>query len=385
MIKNSFTSFVVLGGAMAIETIVEADALEKLVGPLVCARMLAVPPAVDVKHAEYEHASFWDNNGLLLRYAWEEWETSTFYADDALSQSLRPETWINSSLSEAIDKAFSDPSVETEAAVRSQWSNSYQDPDGDIRYLPFGVYATQLLNPSGVSLIRKLLDDAVESGIPMRRPNGMNRNGFILDRQVNGAIPIKFFMDFLEDEIINRVVRPVGRMLFKEFVGCNDDIEYFAFTIIYDGSEINEKEQLQMRDAQLNEHRDASVITMNINLNLPHEHYEGSDVFFRDFPESAVDNEFLVNFGIESPGEKVSHVKFSPGMAIVHLGAHRHGSSRILPHTEPKKSSVDTAERSGIRYNLVIWLFGKDGEVRVAPYSKHQQMDVVDRWRGCNH
>lgn len=387
MIKNYYTSCAFLGGAIATKIIVDANASRKLLGlssPLTRARMLTVLPAVHVENAEYEHASFWEDNGLLLHDAWEEWESSTYNKDAVLSQLRGSETWINSSLSEAIEKAFAYPSDETEATVRSHWSNSYQYPDNEVRFLPFGVYATQLLTPSGVFLIRDVLDNAVASGIPMRRPNGMNRNGFILDREVNGAVPVKFLVDFLEDEIINRVVRPVGRMLFKEYVGCNDDIEYFAFTIIYDGSEINEKGYSRKSDVKLKEHRDASVITMNINLNLPGEHYDGSDVFFRDLTESDMENKFLDTVRIESSGKKTSYVKFSPGMAIIHLGAHRHGSIPILPVTEPKDSSSSTAKRSGMRYNLVIWLFGKDGDVRAAPYTKQQQMNAVDRWQGFN-
>ena len=37
------------------------------------------------------------------------------------------------------------------------------------------------------------------------------------------------------------------------------------------------------RDFGLKEHRDASIATLNINLNLPKEGFTGSEVYFREF------------------------------------------------------------------------------------------------------
>ena len=31
-----------------------------------------------------------------------------------------------------------------------------------------------------------------------------------------------------------------------------------------------------------------------------------------------------------------------------------------------------------------IYMFGKEGDVRVARYSKEEQMDIVNRWRECD-
>jgi hypothetical protein len=198
----------------------------------------------------------------------------------------------------------------------------------------------------------------------------MNRNGFILDREVNGAVPMKSLIDLVEQEIINRVLRPVGRMLFNEYIGCGDDVEYFAFNIRYDGSKDTCNELMQTQDVMLKEHRDASVVTMNINLNLPNETYDGSDVFFREFPSESF-GEQAVPYQSDT-----SLVRFNPGVAIIHLGAHRHGSVPI--------SASSSNSSSGRRYNLVIWLFGKDGDVRIAPYPKEEQMSIVQRWKGCD-
>ena len=294
--------------------------------------------------------------------------------------------FINPTLSIALDNCVNDPSDETEAAVKALWTNSMNDNQP----LPKGVYATQVLDSSGIQLIRKLLDSATSSGIPTRRPNGMNRHGVIIDSEVYGAVSVTPLVKLVENELINRVVRPVGRMLFPDRIGCNDDIEYFAFTIRYDGSDDdadaggNDNESSQQHDTELREHRDASVVTLNINLNLPNEseYYSGSEVFFREYPseETKVVSKDNDEQDTLVPGDDVSDnggtVRFSPGMAIIHLGAHRHGA---LPIT-----ASAGGDGSGRRYNLVIWLFGKDGDVRIAPYENEELMNVVERWLGCN-
>ena len=86
----------------------------------------------------------------------------------------------------ALDNCVNDPSDETEAAVKSLWTNS----KNDNQPLPKGVYATQVLDSSGIIAIRKLLDSATSSGIPTRRPNGMNRHGVIIDSEVYGAVSV---------------------------------------------------------------------------------------------------------------------------------------------------------------------------------------------------
>lgn len=356
-----------VGRAATSEISLETGSQTLTYSPLSRARVLAVPIANDAENAEYEHSSFWDDNGPLLRDAWKEWEQST-YTESAVSEEFI--NLMDPSFSEALEKAFANPSEETEANVLSHWSTSYKNSDNETQPLPYGVYATQLLTPTGIFIIRNLLDKAEDSGIPKRRPNGMNRNGFILDREVNGAVPMKSLIDLVEQEIINRVLRPVGRMLFNEYIGCGDDVEYFAFNIRYDGSKDTCNELMQTQDVMLKEHRDASVVTMNINLNLPNETYDGSDVFFREFPSESF-GEQAVPYRSDT-----SLVRFNPGVAIIHLGAHRHGSVPI--------SASSSNSSSGRRYNLVIWLFGKDGDVRIAPYPKEEQMSIVQRWKGCD-
>ena len=58
-------------------------------------------------------------------------------------------------------------------------------------------------------------------------------------------------------------------------------------------------------------------------------------------------------------------VEFTPGMALIHKGSLRHAALPI---------------RTGRRENLIVWLFGEDGVVRVAPYAESEQMGIAERW-----
>jgi predicted 2-oxoglutarate/Fe(II)-dependent dioxygenase YbiX len=167
----------------------------------------------------------------------------------------------------------------------------------------------------------------------------MNRHGCIIDDKVDGAVSLPTLTRFVQD-LINDIGRPVGRMLFPDSVGTEDDTDYFAFTIRYNTEE----------DMELKEHRDASVVTINVNLNLPDEEYHGSSLYLLD----------------EEGGGSTRHsITFDPGMMLIHRGSVRHAA---LPIT------------SGTRHNLVIWLFGEDGAVRIAPYDEDERLSVEQRW-----
>ena len=172
-------------------------------------------------------------------------------------------------------------------------------------------------------------------------------------------------------------------MLFQDRIGCEDDLDYYAFTISYDGTTTNTR-SIQSKDMELKEHRDASVVTLNINLNLPEENYGGSEVFFRGYPAAdswSSSDLFASNSKDEEDGGGT--VTFSPGMAIIHLGSHRHGSLPINS-AHSNSNSEGKQPNDGKRFNLVIWLFGTLGDVRIAPYSKDEQLTADQRWYGCN-
>ena len=194
-----------------------------------------------------------------------------------------------------------------------------------------------MLRADAIAKLRAELTRVAASGIPTRRPNGMNRYGVILDEEVDGAVSngLAAFVRALVDAY----VRPLGRMLFAELVGAGDDVEQFAFTVRYRPDE----------DATLAEHRDASVVTLNLNLNAPGEGYGGSALAFQDAREPSARHT----------------VEFTPGMALIHQGALRHAALPI---------------EHGARENLIVWLFGAGGYVRAAPRPEGERLSLEERW-----
>mmetsp|Transcript_1792 Transcript_1792/g.2431 ORF Transcript_1792/g.2431 Transcript_1792/m.2431 type:complete len:321 (+) Transcript_1792:102-1064(+) len=301
-------------------------------GALDQARHLDMPAATSVTKGEVEHLEFWSNNGQLLRNAWKEYEgvLGNTIDDDSSGETGLPPKCIHPALATAVNRTWDSPNLKNEEIVRSLWKEA-EGSQGEL-------YTTQLLTEEGIQWIRQELNKVSNSGIPTRRPNGMNRYGIILDDTVDGAATLSTLTIFC-NKLVDDYVRPIGRMLFPDSIGHGDDFETYPFTIRYKLGE----------DVKLNEHRDASVVTININLNLPGEDYGGSSLYFVD----SVDPSLRHN------------VTFSPGMAIVHRGALRHAALPI---------------EAGERCNLVIWLFGEGGHVRIAPYSAKEQLSVTERW-----
>ena len=65
------------------------------------------------------------------------------------------------------------------------------------------------------------------------------------------------------------------------------------------------------------------------------------------------------------PASRVDFAQFAPGEAVLHLGGQYHAAE---PTTE------------GCRVNLIVWLFGAHGVVRVAPYDEPAQLQPQQRW-----
>ena len=61
-----------------------------------------------------------------------------------------------------------------------------------------------------------------DSGIPLRRPNGMNRFGAILDQ-----LGLEASLDYLS----RRFVRPLGQLLFPWLISHSDADEHYAFAV----------------------------------------------------------------------------------------------------------------------------------------------------------
>ena len=284
------------------------------------AQELKAPAALLMDAGETEGLDFWNEHAQLLREAWLEWE-QTLGDLPKLDDSV-----YDPKLKEAIQEAWKHPSLE--GNIRPLCKEIVPD-----------VYKCQLLQPDRIKDIRAYIDAAPTSGIPIRRPNGMNRFGMILDPKTEGAVTLAGLDEFYQN-LVDEYVRPLGRLFFSEYMQAADDAESYAFTIRYKEGE----------DIELREHSDASLITLNVNLNIPsnESNYEGSTLYFVD----------------DETGEH-HEVNFRPGMAVLHRGLTRHAAKPIV---------------HGERTNLVVWLFGEHGYVRFVPYEEHERMSRRARW-----
>mmetsp|Transcript_26155 Transcript_26155/g.54806 ORF Transcript_26155/g.54806 Transcript_26155/m.54806 type:complete len:255 (+) Transcript_26155:309-1073(+) len=227
----------------------------------------------------------------------------------------------------------------------------------------------------------------------------MNRNGLLFDTasapasvstsSTSVSIPGGVSGDaelqaFLED-LVRDYLRPLGRSFFPAFCGNpEDDAFFYAFTIRYehqcgrpdDGDENEEGDSPPYCDRDLKEHSDASLYTLNLNLNLPGEEYSGSSLYFVTLEEADDSNNTNATIHRSTkhaharnqrrPRQRRRHeLTFEPGTAVLHRGMTRHGALPL---------------GGGKRNNLVIWLHGPDGYVRTASYPKHERLSVQERW-----
>jgi hypothetical protein len=308
------------------------------------ARALQAPIVSSTMGGESDNLNFWEQHEDLFQNAWREWAATTqgIPKNDSTNLPDLAETQMtNASLYQQIQDLWQYPSVEKEESLQQDF---WEEP---IK----GVFVCQeFLSTQGIRRIRAHLEAASNSGIPTRRPNGMNRYGLVLDEETQGGVSYPE-LDAFREWLVDTYVRPLGRMFFPDYIGNQEDDESsYAFTIHYEPTE-------KKGDVQLNEHSDASVVTININLNLPGEEdegYEGSSLIFVND-----DDEHNNDTGI------LKELRMEPGMAVLHRGLHRHQASPI--------------ER-GQRHQLIVWLMGRGGYVRVAPYKASEQMSVSQRW-----
>jgi hypothetical protein len=291
------------------------------------ARELEPPSPQSMEGGETEGHEFWERHASLLREAWREWES--FHDLPRLDCS----DLVDAHLHASVEAARIDP-IQNETSV---WRM--------LTMVAPHTYAFQLLDPSKIALLRQHIDLAGNSKIPTRRPNGMNRHGMIVNPTdtVDGSVAIQEFQRFYH-ELVDDYIRPIGRMVFSEYVGRGDDEESYAFTIRYKSGE----------DLALGEHSDASIVTLNVNLNADLDgSYSGSQVYF-------LDDEDGITAG------RRHNLTFEPGVALLHLGQTRHAA---LPIEE------------GERTNLVIWLHGKHHYVRIDPYDdESERLTPQHRW-----
>ncbi|KAL7560696.1 hypothetical protein ACA910_021430 [Epithemia clementina (nom. ined.)] len=376
---------------------------ENMMNYLDQARALSAPIPNTTLYGEDEGYEFWQSHASLIRRAWNQWEELLLQRTaDAITESNVDDNEITTPFPE-LTRQHMDPRLRV--AVESAWNSGravaaemngakqkvllqqLQDDEERLRrlwkHVAPGVYACQFLDPHKLADVRRYLDVVIpESGIPTRRPNGMNRYGYILEPTVDGAVHVTGLTHFYRF-LVEIYVRPLGRLLFADYIGHHqdDDAESYAFTVRYKDGE----------DVELNEHSDASLYTLNVNLNLPHYHdkvvdekdnheqhsssssprsYEGSGLYFVEEEK----DELLGGRTSQSHHRHrrtLHNVTFEPGMAVLHRGITRHAA---LPITK------------GERTNLIVWMYGKDGYVRIAPYDDPtEQLSSVHRWTKVNN
>ena len=320
--------------------------------PLRNARALPPPPPPNATTGgEGENIDYWNQHGQLLRSAWQE-----FGLADSTLQQLSPLLDIYPPLQHACEAARRSPDAQKEHDVRAQFHEILPE-----------VYTGSILTNSTIAKLRRELARIDSSGIPTRRPNGMNRFGIIPDRDVDGGVAngVESFIASL----IELYVRPILQTMFPKFVGVDDATDFFAFTIQYNVSG---------GDRSLAEHRDASVATLNLNLNTEKEFEDGlrgSSLYFVDEEAAAAASgrgrggelHGVPVLGDDYLAGKIQReVVLKPGMALLHRGGRRHAALPLIG--------------DGMRQNLVVWLFGKDGYVRNAEYNEEERMTPAERW-----
>lgn len=283
------------------------------------ARTIARPSREAMLSRDISVYHFWEQNRQLFKDAWAQWDDSLSVDEYNLDDTIYA-----SQLRTAVAAAWSDPT--TEANVRALWREVFP-----------GVYEAQFFDPERLVQLRDYLNKADASGIPVRPPYGisLNRGGAMLDCRSEGYLAAPRFQEFYRG-LMDRYMRPISRLLFPDIIGY--DTQTFGFSIQWQPD----------TDASLRAHTDASAVTLNINLNLPDENFEGSAVRFFD-----------------RATRQICELSFAPGTALIH-----HGS---VPH---ETVSITDGERS----NFVLWLYGDNGQI--PPYGMDQdEIPAQKRWQ----
>lgn len=283
------------------------------------ARALDLPGRQATLRRTPEVASFWQANTALLEEAWAEWEDAE---RDRLP--VLDETLIDPRLRAAVDAAWDDPT--TEGTLADLWQPAAPD-----------VHQAQFFDPARLSDLRAFLDAVADAQIPVRPPYGivLNRRGAMLDPRSVGYLASPTFQRFYR-QVVDRYFRPISRLLFAGTMGF--DHQSFGFSITY----------LPAEDTSIRPHTDASTTTLNLNLNLPGETYEGSVVDFY------------------APGSGRPHpLRFAPGTAAIHRGHVAHAAHPIT---------------QGERTNLVLWLYGEQGRIAPRQADETPKIDGGRRW-----
>jgi len=372
------------------------------------------PTATMTQDGEVEGIDFWSDYETILHQAWEEWwSLSQPKQQQEVEQHNQPtslpllleEEMIHPGLYQSIHEMWDNPTKAKEEAFLhydSTLSTASSSALSSVWYEPIPdvfVYRN-FFTTEGIHAIRQhLLAIQTNVSIPTRRPNGMNRNGIVIDEMTPGGVSYEGIISF-RNWLIDSYIRPIARSFFPQYSGRKqkDDFETYAFTIHYhhhhhhsdsdddnddnesltndddDGSRRGPTMRMKkktsstikpgiMRDKHLPQHTDSSLFTLNVNLNLPDETFEGSELVFAvlDGKKKKKDNDSTS----DSSSSSSFVLQMEPGMAVLHRGLHRHETLPI---------------QGGSRHQLVIWLFGEYGYVRSVPYPSQEQRTLKQRW-----
>jgi hypothetical protein len=315
-----FLAFIITSAVCAKDLATDplVDASTDGISALIRAKLLKAPVPKATLAGDLEDQSFWDDNEALIQDALEEYGKLHDQIYD-----------FNTSFQ---DK-YMDPNLTN--ALRNQdlsmLSGIMNETDAP------GVYATQIFNSKFSQDFLEEIRHYESSGIPLRRPNSMNRYGVILSM-------IGF--DRLINNIVTEVLTPLARLQFGDIAAPADLKEAYAFTVRYKPG----------MDRNLTEHTDHSTITVNICLETTSTEkvlYFKNQKYFLNDTDSEVD---VPNFVSMS----------TPGVALIHLGQHTHGVREV----------------HGERTQLVIWMSGEYGYVRIAPYDESEI--VPHNWSARN-
>jgi len=294
-------------------TILVDECNSSTTGALEQARALKAPIAKSKTKGDIEDANFWEDHDRLFQRAREEWgkkhENIYRFDDNFIS------TYLNPDVKEAIEH-------KSIHRLKSLVQSSEKD----------GVYKIRrLFNEEFIQTFLEELEYQETSEIPMRRPNGMNRYGCILNELG--------FETFLK-EFSDRLLKPIAHILFPHRVSVVHDLTTeYGFVVKYHPN---------TSDINLTEHADASAITVNTCL-IPSSEEDSAPLYFKNVREigesEAATVAVATNVTLDTPGD-----------VVFHLGQHIHGVSDV----------------SSARSNMIIWMMGDYGYVRVAPYESYE-------------
>jgi len=326
----------------------EDDVLAGMTGSTVIEKAIAIgkllmPQRTLTRHGQYEGMEFWHMYADLFEQAFKELPKKhpmLYKYNDVFKQRFINPQFL-SAVSQLRQSAKASPKGATidESPVRSMLYE-HKEVKG-IFELTGGMFTDEFRH-----VFLEELEHIGNSGIPMRRPNSMNRYGAVL-----ATVGLKETFDHVAQDFI----QPLIEMLFPDYISHEDACENYSFIVDY------EKDPTKDTDVDLKEHRDSSIATLNVCLG--YDNFTGGNLLFRADEKNPMCQCHCSHAYDSSKGEGI--VAMRPGLSILHKGQHRHGA---LPIT------------GGRRANLIVWMMGRGGYVNTQRYPPAERMTARDRW-----